>query len=536
MPGLVLFRRRWSVGSDDFVYPSLLEIFLRLSWLIAISIVYGINHDKFTCKYAKDLENYFIGIFVFNIVSTIISIIVMLNSMKGAISDTFKRKHVPYLLYLKLIILFPECIWVLLGTYWAFRFSYDCPYGVVWTVKGTVIFSWVVGLIVCILIFLVFDPLGKYIQQHRLAKRTPEGCSEYQSVAAIKAWERRCGLMCCCIANTQQNRDAFTEISKLMADFFLDVDLVPTDIAAGLILIQKIQMKAENHDHPNGITTTTPPATASTIPTRQPWMTIKLMAHYMNFASASYGWPLFMYTNLGTGLCRLLHKSRCCSCIRQEYNIVQDNNCNCHTAAIMIQTGLKKEDLIYVSYHNKVTEIPFYVALDRKEMKVVVSIRGTMSLEDALTDLSAVGVNIAIQGVDNCYVHCGIFKCAKYIQQQLLELQLLEKAFNAFPDADGLVITGHSLGAGAAAILAMLLRQTYPELRCYAFSPPGGLLSPTASKHARDYICSVIVGKDVIPRLGIPTMTKLKTQILKVLTDCKHPKVRLMFALDRLLK
>lgn len=40
----------------------------------------------------------------------------------------------------------------------------------------------------------------------------------------------------------------------------------------------------------------------------------------------------------------------------------------------------------------------------------------------------------------------------------------------------GLVIVGHSLGAGTAAILSFLLRPQYPTLRCYAYSPPGGLL------------------------------------------------------------
>ncbi len=39
-----------------------------------------------------------------------------------------------------------------------------------------------------------------------------------------------------------------------------------------------------------------------------------------------------------------------------------------------------------------------------------------------------------------------------------------------------LVCVGHSLGAGTAAILAILLRQEYPNLHCYSFSPPGGLL------------------------------------------------------------
>ena len=38
------------------------------------------------------------------------------------------------------------------------------------------------------------------------------------------------------------------------------------------------------------------------------------------------------------------------------------------------------------------------------------------------------------------------------------------------------MITGHSLGAGTAALLSMLLRDQYPQLRCFAFSPPGWLV------------------------------------------------------------
>jgi len=39
-----------------------------------------------------------------------------------------------------------------------------------------------------------------------------------------------------------------------------------------------------------------------------------------------------------------------------------------------------------------------------------------------------------------------------------------------------LVLVGHSLGAGVAAILAVLLRREHPTLHCYAYSPPGCLM------------------------------------------------------------
>jgi len=71
-------------------------------------------------------------------------------------------------------------------------------------------------------------------------------------------------------------------------------------------------------------------------------------------------------------------------------------------------------------------------------------------------------------------------QAAEYMKSKLTEHGILDKAFNSSPERQTenyrLVLVGHSLGAGTAAILAILLRDQYPSLRCYAYSPPGGLL------------------------------------------------------------
>lgn len=36
----------------------------------------------------------------------------------------------------------------------------------------------------------------------------------------------------------------------------------------------------------------------------------KKVIHYMKFAMAAYGWPLFMMMNTGTGLCRMMPSLR----------------------------------------------------------------------------------------------------------------------------------------------------------------------------------------------------------------------------------
>ncbi|PNH00433.1 Sn1-specific diacylglycerol lipase alpha, partial [Tetrabaena socialis] len=71
------------------------------------------------------------------------------------------------------------------------------------------------------------------------------------------------------------------------------------------------------------------------------------------------------------------------------------------------------------------------------------------------------------------------------------------------------VLTGHSLGAGVAALLGPLLREQFPNLRCWAFAPPGGLMSPQAASLTRDYCVSVVHAKDMIPRLAVASMEQL---------------------------
>ena len=80
-----------------------------------------------------------------------------------------------------------------------------------------------------------------------------------------------------------------------------------------------------------------------------------------------------------------------------------------------------------------------------------------------------------------CDVCQGMVQSAEYIYNKLKCEELLDLAYNTNTergtDKFSLVCTGHSLGGGTAALLAILLRdRQYPDVTCYAFSPPGGLL------------------------------------------------------------
>ena len=73
---------------------------------------------------------------------------------------------------------------------------------------------------------------------------------------------------------------------------------------------------------------------------------------------------------------------------------------------------------------------------------------------------------------------------AKHIFKYIVTEGVLERAFKEaheqYHEHCGLedkkyrlIITGHSLGGGVASVLSILLKPFYPDLFCYAFSPPG---------------------------------------------------------------
>lgn len=49
----------------------------------------------------------------------------------------------------------------------------------------------------------------------------------------------------------------------------------------------------------------------------------------------------------------------------------------------------------------------------------------------------------------------------------------------------------------------------YPELECYAFSPPGALVSPSLASFMEEWLVSIVLGKDLVPRLSVPALHKL---------------------------
>ncbi|XP_053220106.1 diacylglycerol lipase-beta isoform X1 [Podarcis raffonei] len=530
MPGMVMFGRRWAIGSDDFVFPGAFELFIRLIWWIGILVLYSIHKGQFNCAGGALLHSYLLVLLILlaAIICSLCSILYV--SMQGTISNPGPRKSLPKLLYLRLALFLPELVWAVVGAIWVSDRKVNCEGAMISAIFGTVIASWIIIVFTVAAIVIVFDPLGgrKTVYLSDCANRDLESSQSGQlfynvKKSATRVWEKRIRLMCCCIVQDDDHRVAFTTIAELFRTYFSDTDLVPSDVAAGLTLLHQEQDKVENcPKEPEEIITQSPLTPAADDLDAE----LENAAHYMKFAVATYGWAYYIMANPFTGLCKL--KGDCCRSSPTETDIIGSDRLNMNFGAILKITGLQYRDFIHISFHNKIYEIPFYIALDHKKEAVVVAVRGTLSFEDVLTDLSADCEHLTLEDVlENGFVHKGITQAANYIYRRLINDGILNQAFTIAPEYK-LVVVGHSLGGGTASILAIMLKNAFPNVRCYAFSPPGGLLSKSLADYTKQFIISVIVGKDVVPRLSMPNMEDLKRRIIRIVANCNRPKYQIL--------
>uniref|UniRef100_A0A8C0FDG8 Diacylglycerol lipase-beta n=1 Tax=Bubo bubo TaxID=30461 RepID=A0A8C0FDG8_BUBBB len=504
-------------------------IFLPCRW-IGILALYTVHKGQFNCPGGGLLHSYLLVLLILlaSIICALSALVYI--SMQGTISNPGPRKSLPKLLYTRLLLYLPEFIWAVLGAVWVSDSSVHCEKTVINVIMGTVIASWVIIIFTIIGVVIVFDPLGgkKTFYLTDSVNRNLESSQSGQLLynvknTATRVWEKRIRLLCCCIVQDDDHRVAFTSIAELFRNYFSDTDLVPSDIAAGLTLLHQEQDKMEScPKEPEEVLCHSP----SSLVTDDLGIELDNAAHYMLFAAAAYGWPYYIYTNPFTALCKL--SGDCCGNRPTDSDITGSDRHNFHFGSILKITGLQYRDFIHISFHNKIYEIPFFVALDHKKEAIVVAVRGTLSFEDILTDLSADCEDLTLEDVlENGFVHKGITQAANYIYRKLINDGILNQAFTIAPEYK-LVVVGHSLGGGTASILAIMLRNSFPALRCYAFSPPGGLLSKSLADYTKHFIVSVIVGKDLVARLSMPNMEDLKRRIVRIVANCNRPKYQIL--------
>lgn len=202
-----------------------------------------------------------------------------------------------------------------------------------------------------------------------------------------------------------------------------------------------------------------------------------------------------------------------------------------------------------------------YICLDHESKAVVVTCRGTLGFEDVLTDLTCDYEHLYWQG--RFYeVHKGMLASARrllYMHDSRL-IATIRAALEEFQDY-GLILCGHSLGGGVAAILGLLMAQpcepssmpgysaayvtastspyvsapgesprqhssdaialTLPPNRpihVYAFGP-AATMCPALAGASRGLITTIVNNADIVPGLSLGNLRDIQSVSLALKTD-----------------
>jgi len=158
----------------------------------------------------------------------------------------------------------------------------------------------------------------------------------------------------------------------------------------------------------------------------------------------------------------------------------------------------------------------YLVAVDHEVNCIVVSLRGTCSITDALTDLVCEPESIQLGGQDGT-AHGGMLRAAQRLDRTIAELTAMSLE-RIHPEAPRrIIVCGHSLGAGVGALLAALWRDAaqFPgvDVQCFAFACPQVLNRDLAVAQS-NHTTSMIVGRDLVPRFSLATAQDLQAAML----------------------
>lgn len=165
---------------------------------------------------------------------------------------------------------------------------------------------------------------------------------------------------------------------------------------------------------------------------------------------------------------------------------------------------LDSAELIYADLSNGINETPYAVFVDFKRQALVITVRGTLSLEDCITDAMAHPESLKEAGKEwsfvgeKRYAHSGMLQSAIQIRKTLRDVPYVNELLNYVSgenpsggdvyrtptpnlcpnsvtplseptNINRLYIVGHSLGAGVAAILALLMKNEFPTLKALVY-------------------------------------------------------------------
>jgi hypothetical protein len=229
------------------------------------------------------------------------------------------------------------------------------------------------------------------------------------------------------------------------------------------------------------------------------------LAHYAVYANAAYG--SIMDVAFGGGF----H--------------LRDNLQN-----LLLRTRTPRGDLIAVQWDAK-RHPAYFIVRDRVRKRIVLCLRGTWSPHDVLSDLCCEADTVVVPPARRSSntslkwtkrkprtfrAHHGMLKAARAIEAKVKSV--LEKEFEERPDYS-LVIVGHSMGGGVAALLGLLWESTFPGVIVYAIGAP--CVTSVLDDPRSASVISVVHDYDPFSRMSLGHVTDVSIGLSALCEDVK---------------
>lgn len=203
--------------------------------------------------------------------------------------------------------------------------------------------------------------------------------------------------------------------------------------------------------------------------------------------------------------------------------------------------GVSAADMIRLNLSDKVFQPAFAVMVDHESKSVVLAIRGTSRFFDFVTDGTCRPITVYMRpsptsnDITEGYAHEGMMYSAEYVASEARRdiiyalSQPQNKGYNV-------VVTGHSLGAGTAALTSAILRgqlcrdkdglenppATTPPIfqqtraYCYAIT---ATLSLNLCGYMTEFMTAVVADGDIVPRLSLASVLDLRNCLYTIIKE-----------------
>jgi hypothetical protein len=179
-----------------------------------------------------------------------------------------------------------------------------------------------------------------------------------------------------------------------------------------------------------------------------------------------------------------------------------------------------------------------YIAVDHSMKKIVISIRGTCSLQDLIVDLVCEPKELkpfewqSFYGDDDRiksgYVHSGFWTAANRLSDKI-EVDV-KAALVKYPEYS-LVVVGHSYGAAVASLMCILWASSRnwthqqfvrKNLHAYCFGAPCSVCSVISSDQwVQQRVTSVVLGNDFVSRLSLQSFKEMQDKLIQIASSHK---------------